>query len=228
MKNIFVTNLLLFLAINLCSAQNNASDSKISVLPFDKVEASMGINITLTEEKDEFIDINIKNGVESDVIYEVKGKTLFVKMKNRIGKGVIVNVTVHYKQLTAVTASMGASVDNIGTLYADQLKLAVSSDANITLLVDSKSIDASSTAGRITISGDTEYQEIVANTGGKYLAAELLSKQALAKSSTGGTVEINVTDKVESKASFGGTILISGNPKSTTWEENLGGKVSPH
>lgn len=195
---------------------------------FDKVEASSGVNVTVTEDKEEKLVVEIKNGVPSDVTYEIKGMTLLVKMKNRIGKGVVVNVTVHYKTLVALAASMGATIDNEGILYADHLKLAVSSDASMELKVDAKAIEATSSIGKITLSGDVEYQEVSCSAGGQYLASDLESKQALAKSSSGATIEINVTEKVESKATFGGTITVTGDPKSTKWEENSGGKVSPH
>ncbi len=52
-----------------------------------------------------------------------------------------------------------------------------------------------------------------------------MSKQALVKASSGGTARVFVTEKIDAKASMGGTIYYSGNPKDTLWEETLGGTV---
>ena len=225
-----IITLFLFLTPLFVFSQGNASVKKgtFSLDPFDKIEASKGINVTLEEDKEEKMLVEIENGEVGDVIYSVEGKTLKVKMKTSIGKGVVVRCTIYYKTLISVSSSMGASVDNNGTLYGDILKLSATSDANMTLNVDVKRIDATSSIGKIIVSGVTEFQEVAANTGGKYLANELESKQALLKASTGATIEANVSEKVDSKASSGATIDIIGDPKSVKWEENFGGKVTPH
>lgn len=212
----------------LAQTNSNIKSGTLALEPFDKVEASMGINITLEEDKAEKMDIRIENGEVGDVSYTVEGRTLKVKMKNRIGKGVVVRCVVYYKTLIEISSFTGASIDNNGTLYGDNLKLTASSDANMTLNVDVNRIEASSSIGRITLTGTTQYQEVVANTGGKYYAKELESKQALLKGNTGATIEVFVTEKVESKASAGASIDIIGDPKSSKWEENFGGKVTPH
>ena len=49
--------------------------------------------------------------------------------------------------------------------------------------------------------------------------------KALVKATSGGTARVLVTEKIDAKASTGGTIYYSGNPKNTLWEETFGGTV---
>lgn len=226
----FYISLFLLLTPSLLFSQSSTlvKSSTFLLESFDKVEATKGINVTLEEDKEEKMLVEIENGEVSDVIYSIEGKTLNVKMKTSIGKGIVVRCTIYYKTLISISSSVGASIDNNGTLYGDILKLSASSDANMTLSVDVKRIEATSSIGKIVLSGVADYQEVAASAGGKYLAKELESKQAFLKATSGATIEVNVSEKVESKASSGATIDIIGDPKSTKWEENFGGKVSPH
>lgn len=221
-----ILSLVLFvITTSISSFSQMREQASFPLEPFDKIEISNGLNVTLSEETQEKIDVTIENGLTSDVVFVVKGRTLSLKLKNRIGKGVIVNVTISYKELKSIDASMGSTVDNEGVLYSDMLDLSATTDSRIKLKIDTRSVISNVSIGRIELAGETEYQEINSKAGGKYLSEELMSKQALVKASSGGTARVFVTEKIDAKASMGGTIYYSGNPKDTLWEETLGGTV---
>lgn len=215
----------LFVTLSTISFSQTKEQASFPLEPFDKVEVSMGLNVTFSEESQEKIDISIENGIASDVVFLVKGRTLSLKLKNRIGKGVVVNVTISYKELKSIEASMGSTIDNEGVLYSDMLDLSATTDSRITLKIDTRSVISNVSMGRIELTGETEYQEVNSKAGGKYLAEELICKQALVKATSGGTARVFVTEKIDAKASMGGTIYYSGNPKNTLWEETFGGTV---
>ncbi len=210
-------------------AQNTPSDSMItqtrSIGSFDKIKAGKGINVTLTEGKKESLEIRIKNGLPSDVLADLEGKTLNIRMKTQIAKGLAVSVYVTYVKLYEISAGMGSTIDGQGSITADRLVLNAGIDSYIDLEVYVKTLQASVTAGRITLEGTADSQEINSSTGGKFFGENLTSKEAFAKASTGGLIQVNATQKLNANAAAGGKVQYTGNPAKLEKQESFGGKI---
>lgn len=216
---------LMFPAMAQEPANPNAKTETRTMGPFDKVKAGNGINVTLIEDNVEKIDIHIVNTETSDVITQLEGKTIVLKMKTMLKTGIAVQVYVHYKKLTEVHAGGGASIDADNTLTADKLSLSVGADASIEMEVDVKNLNANLIAGRIELTGEAISQQVVANTAARYNAGSLLSKEAFVKANTGAQATVNVTDRISGTAGGGGRVYYSGNPAKVEKSESLGGKV---
>ena len=89
---------LMFPAMAQEPANPNAKTETRTMGPFDKVKAGNGINVTLIEDNVEKIDIHIVNAETSDVITQLEGKTIVLKMKPMLKTGVAVQAYVHYKK----------------------------------------------------------------------------------------------------------------------------------
>lgn len=193
--------------------------------PFDKLKAGKGINVTLIESDVEKVVIHIVNATPEDVITQLEGKTIVLKMKTMIKKGVAVQAYVHYKKLTEIHAGGGATIDSDATFTAEKLTVIVGADALIEMDVDVKQLNAELTAGRIELTGDADAQQVVANTAARYNCGELKSKEAFVKVNTGGQATVNVSDRISGTAGGGGKIYYTGNPAKVEKTESMGGKV---
>jgi hypothetical protein len=225
MKNIIVLAMLAVFSMPIWAQDNaNLKTETRHIGPYDKIKTSKGINVTLVEGDKEKVEIRIQNASPEDVITSLEGKTLVLKMKTLLKKGVAVQVYVTYKQINEIQAGTGSTVDNEGTLRANKLVLSAGAEAVMELDVDATVITASLSAGRIEISGEANNIEVNANTGGKFNASALQVNEAFIKTSAGGQATVRVKNRLSATAGSGGRVYYYGSPK-VEKSESLGGKV---
>ena len=211
MKKIFLA-LVLFGTLNAAIAQDKKSEQR-SIGTFNELDADKGINVTLIEGDREKLTVEIVNADLSDVITELKGRTLQIKLKTKIYKDVAVQVYVTYKSIKSIKTGTGAFVDAEGVLHAENLDLKAGTGSTIILEIDTKSVSSHLSSSKIELVGKTEFQDVTTNTGGKYIANKLTSKETFVKASTGGSAWVNATDKLEAKTSTGGRVTYNGDPE---------------
>ena len=192
---------------------------------FDKIRVSKGINVTLVEGNKPSAEIHIENAPTSDVIIEQKGRYLTVKMRTRIYKGVAVNVYITFQNLREISTGLGGSVESDDLIEADQLVLEAGMDGSIDLEVDVKKLVVNASAARVEVRGTSDYIDVRTTTGGRYLGANLKTKEALVRANTGGSAQIWVTEKIEASAGSGAKVEYAGNPQKVEVKQTLGGKV---
>ena len=192
---------------------------------FDKIRVSKGINVTLVEGNKPSAEIHIENAPTSDVIIEQKGRDLTVKMRTRIYKGVAVNVYITFQNLREISTGLGGSVESDDLIEADQLVLEAGMDGSIDLEVDVKKLVVNASAARVEVRGTSDYIDVRTTTGGRYLGANLKTKEALVRANTGGSAQIWVTEKIEASAGSGAKVEYAGNPQKVEVKQTLGGKV---
>ncbi len=224
MKKISITAIFLTAFSVLINAQEIKSETRV-LQDFDKIRVSKGINVTLVEGETPQAEINIENAEPGDVIIEQKGKDVTIKMRTRIYKNVSVNVYVTYKNLREISTGTGGSVDSDELIEADQLVLEAGMDGSIDLEVDVKKLVVNTSAARVEVRGTADYIDIRTSTGGKYLGANLKTKEALIRANTGGYAQTWVTEKIEAIAGSGAKIEYAGNPPKVDAKQSLGGKI---
>lgn len=193
--------------------------------PFENLKVSRGINVTLVEGLSPKAEIHIQNAPVDDVLFEQSNKDLTVRMRARINKDVAVNVYLYYQNINEITASSGASVYSEDVLETDFLKLETGTDASIQLEVEVKKLEASASASRIELMGSAESMDINATTGGRFLGANLESKETTIRANTGASAQVWVTEKINARAGSGASIEYTGNPAKVEVHTSLGGKV---
>jgi hypothetical protein len=211
MKKLFL-GILLFGTICMLSAQDLNKQSR-NIGSFNEVHAGKGINATLIEGDREKLLIHIENGEVTDVITEVKGRKLDIKLKTKIYSNVAVQVFVTYKSLKAISASTGAFIKSDAVIRAENLDIKSNTGSTVILEVDTKSLSSTVSSSKIEVVGKTEFQEVKTYAGGKYIADQLESKDAMVKATTGGNAWIYATNKLDAKATTGGKVIYVGNPK---------------
>ncbi|MCW3787865.1 head GIN domain-containing protein [Plebeiibacterium sediminum] len=219
MKKIALLCIAIISVINVI-AQEPKSQSR-NVGSFNEIYAGKGVNVTLIEGDKEKIRVDIENADVTDVITEIKGRKLEIKLKTKIYKDMSVMVYATYKSLKAISAGTGAFITSDNVLYAENLDLKAGTGSSIILDLDVKNLSASLSSSKIEVVGKVDFQDVTSNTGGRYIANKLTSREAIIKAYTGGVAWVNASDKLEAKTNTGGKITYSGNPKELISKGNI-------
>jgi len=116
--------------------------------------------------------------------------------------------------LQSIKARSGADNVTKEVLKGEELSLNVSSGGSIKAEAIVRNIDTGvSSGGSIRLAGSSEKLDADVSSGGTINAKELRAKYATAKASSGGNMDIRVTDKLYARASSGGDIDYWGNPQ---------------
>ncbi|MDP3313883.1 head GIN domain-containing protein [Lutibacter sp.] len=150
-------------------------------------------------------DISIKN---SDGILKVR-----LKFPDNFEMDGTTIVLYYSKNIEVLDANEGAKIVSENKLKQPLLDVKVQEGAIIKLDIDVKHLTIKTVSGGIIdLKGIAENQNIEANTGGIYNGFDVESKQAIVNSLAGSVVEIDVSEVLDAKAQFGGSIFYKGKP----------------
>lgn len=182
---------------------------------FDRVSAGNGWDVILEKGTEYTVVVEADENILQAADIYVKNGTLKVYCEDNIRSATSKKVYVTYvDNLAGIGASSGAYITTKQVLEGEQLDLDVSSGGSIKTTAVVRNIDTDvSSGGSINISGSTESLDADVSSGGVIKAKELKAKFADAEASSGGTIDIMVTDKLKARASSGGDIDYWGSPK---------------
>jgi len=221
MKYIFST-LLLF-----CLITAKAQSSESRNLPnFDEITVSMGIELVAQKGSENSIELEVSRIDLDDVITEVRGDRLYIKLTNGRHRGNRVKATLTYAEdLEEINVSTSAKVNFRSILEVDDIQVKTSTSGLVELEVKASSVDlGATTSGTIRIEGISDEVDASASTGGYINALDLEANDGYARANTGADVKLNVSDKLRASAGTGGTVRYAGKPR-TDISTNTGGSV---
>ena len=199
-----------------------------SLSAFKGIKVSQAIDVYLKKGEKEGARIEMTGGSTSDVITEVEGGSLRIKMRDgrNFWSKVHVKVYLTYVRLERISASSASSVFSDGVIKTDNIDINVSRAANVELSLDAGSamIDTSS-AGEVVLEGKATSIDVEASSAGDVDAYRLESEKAVVNVSSGGEAKISVSKEIDAKASSGGDIRYRGNPSRTNTHSSSGGSV---
>ncbi len=174
-----------------------------------------------------------ENKVESDsdestVETVNKNGELRIKMTPvNILQGDQVSVKVYYKSLNDIQASQGSSVSSPENWKAKMLTLISNEGSKINLGIKTGKLNVkTNSGGEIVVTGKADHQDIIVNSGGKFLGQELDSKSATVTANAGGIAEVFATESVDAKTRAGGVIDVYGDPDDRKYKNIIGGKIT--
>ena len=145
----------------------------------------------------------------------------------KILQGNQVSVKVFYKNLNDIQASQGSVISAEGEVESNMLSLTSNEGSSINIAVNSKTLSAKlNSGGEITVTGNAGHQEILVNSGAKFLGKNIESESASVTTNAGGFAEVNVTDSVNATTRAGGVIDIYGDPNDRKVKNVIGGKIN--
>ncbi|GHN03129.1 lipoprotein [Cytophagales bacterium WSM2-2] len=225
MKNLLVG----FVMMMSLSVLGQGSETR-TVGSFKGVKVSQAIDLYLKKGDKEGVKVIVSDGKLSDVITEVEGNTLRVKIRDNRGgffsSRADVKVYVTYINMERISATSASSVFSEGVIKTTSLDIGVSSAANVELSLDAASVMVDiSSAGEVVLEGKSPKLEVEVSSAGELDAYKLESESVRATASSGGDAKISVSKDLEAHASSGADIRYRGNPSRTNTHSSSGGSV---
>jgi len=196
------------------------------VAGFEAVSVWGNIELHLIPGAKESLELRSEDESLSNIITEVKGGKLVIKMRAGIYEYEKVDAYLTYRTLVEIKANAAAQVRSEYVLEEDRITLFAGSGAQIDLELDTESAFLKVGEGAILeVRGKTQYLEVNARTGGILYAARLEGERVYVHIHTGGEAEVHATGSVEGKVGTGGHLEIFGDPKRDHVSTSLGGEV---
>lgn len=203
---------------------------------FAQVEKKLG-DFTKVTSFDQ-IDVQLVKGSESKIVIkgdqasevEVVNKNGELKIRmpfTKLLKGDNISVTLYYTNLEAVEANEGSRIASNDVFKAINFEIILKEGSEMKLNLDVERLSARTANGSILkLEGTAAYADVLVNSGAKYDAEKLVTKQTIITANAGGIAEINATDFVDAKVRAGGDILIYGKPKQINQKTIAGGSIN--
>ena len=199
-----------------------------SLSSFKGIKVSQTIDAYLKKGDKESVRVEVTGGSPSDVVTEVEGSSLRIRMRDgrNFWSKVNVKVYVTYVTLEKISASSASSVFSEGVIKTNHIDIAASSAANIEVSLDANSVMVdTSSAGEVVLEGKSPQLEIEVSSAGDVDAYKLECEAVVANVSSGGEAKLSVSKELEAHASSGGDIRYRGNPSKTNTHSSSGGSV---
>lgn len=243
MKKSFLLTLIGIAVASLTFAQSKETRNLSS---FSEISAQEGIDVFLTKGSREEVKIVAESVDADEVLTDINGGKLKIHLEGNSHNNVDVEVYVTYKSLDALQASSAASIfgkelittsgdfeidvssagDIRAKIKAGELKIDASSAGGVELEVEVDAIRADvQSAGDVEVTGMAREQEVEVESSGDYDAEDIESESVNVEASSGGTIRVNVSSRIDGNANSGGTIKYKGSPKYVDVSTSSGGSI---
>lgn len=219
MKNTFLT-LIAFSIFSIANSQVNKDLGEFhKVTSFDKIDVQL---VKSTENR-----IELKGSGSEAVELVNKNGELKIRMPlDKLMQGDNISATLYYTNIEAVEANEGSRIASKEVFTGTHFDIIVKEGSEVKLELDVDKLTARSSNGSILeLTGKADFTDILVNSGGKYEAEELVTKQTTITANAGGEADVNASDYVNAKVRAGGSILIYGKPKQIDQKVIAGGSI---
>jgi hypothetical protein len=193
---------------------------------FSELNVTGEIRVELYKSEKPYIEI-ISEGISSgDIVTEIKGNKLDVKMKTSIPKNARFTIMVYHTGLEKIEVQSRSLVTGSEVLKAENISFDATTGGKIELEVDIENLEANVRQGAIIVlNGKVEKQEIGVSTGGTYSAYELEARDSYVKAVTGGKAKVTAHRVIDAQSNLKAFIGYKGNPVSSNLNTSLGGEI---
>lgn len=241
---LFITSSCIFLG-PWVEGNGNVQEETRKTGEFDEIEVSRGINVYITQGNMTKVVVRADENLLEIIETRTEGDKLIIKATQNIRKAESKKVFVTTPKITEISSSSGSNVYSETKIVSKDLELSTSSGSNMTVEIDAENVDASASSGsniklqakaenldssasagsNIRIEGTTDNFSAKVFSGANIRAKELTANNGDLHASSGGNIWITVNKELIAKASSGGNVFYSGNPKNTNIENSSGGNI---
>ena len=194
---------------------------------FSGIKASTGIDVYIRQGNKNSITVKADENLHDLIKTEVTDGILNIYTDKNIWKAKAKKVYVTLENLTLLKATSGSDVRSENLLNTNEISINATSGAAIYLEVAAESVASSATSGAsLKITGTTTNHASSATSGSSIDAFELRSANAIAKATSGASIHIYASKKIEAKATSGADIAYKGSPALVNKDTSSGGSVS--
>lgn len=191
---------------------------------FSAVKVYDRINVTLVKSSENKIQVK---GDDPDVEIVNKNGELKIRMiPTKLMQGDKSEVTVFYEDINEIQASQGSKITSDGAIDSKMLSITSNEGSTLNLQVDVNLLNSkANSGGMIDVSGNTETQEILVNSGASFNGRDLKSEITSVTANAGGNAEVYASKTINATTRAGGNIEVYGSPKDRNTKNVIGGKI---
>ncbi len=199
---------------------------------YDAVAVSGWFDVELVDGNEGDITLKGEENLLEHIITEVKDGKLVIKVEKGYNlkpsswkEGI--HITVPVESINSVALSGSGDIVGKKTIKASNFKISMSGSGDITLAVESNSVNASmSGSGDITLSGSTINFDVTISGSGDIKAYELEADNVDATVSGSADIKITAKQKLKARVSGSGDISYKGNPEKVDTKTSGSGDIS--
>jgi hypothetical protein len=207
--------------------KNVVTEDRSTKESFSEIKVSNGLELHIYQGSKNKIIVDADENLQEIIITEVNNGVLKIYSEKNIWRAKSKKIFVTIKDLEAVKATSGADVYSEETLKVNDISISSTSGADINISVDANTVETNSTSGSdIEISGVSNKHISSATSGASIDAYNLLSKNVIAKVTSGADINVYASESLDAKATSGGDIDFKGNPKNVNKKSSSGGDIS--
>lgn len=205
------------------------------VTSFNAIKVSQGIELLLTHGSTEALAVSADEKEHRDAIKTevISGELrIYIEQnavkwwKQLISKGKKPKAYVSYVNLEKIDGSSGAKINVDGSINSAVLSINISSGATMTGNVKSKNLTVEqSSGGRSYIDGSAQNLHVNSSSGAHFYGYDLAVTKCKAEASSGGKIQLNVSNELAAYASSGGGINYKGEGAIMDISTSSGGKI---
>lgn len=155
------------------------------------------------------VRVEADDNIIDDIRTEVKNGKLKVYFDDKVNlRDATMKVYVEAPSIEYLSASAAADVETAGMLKADRrISFHSSSGAKLNASVDAPEVEAEASSGsHLTLKGTTRNIDTQASSGAELDADELLSENAKAQASSGASIDLHASVRLNAQASSGASV----------------------
>ncbi len=215
MKKIWISLVATVFSLSIVVAQKVVYDDNVqkrNISSFHAIETSAGIEVIISKGEKEELAVSVGNKEYVDeVVTEVNNGVLKINRKGdwkfwNKWKNWKVKVYVSYKNLDAIRASSGGSIEG-ADVKLEKLAARLNS------------------GGSINLSGSVASLEVAGSSGAMFHGYSLTITNCKVEASSGAGVQVNVSKEISAKANSGGFVRFKGDALIRDINVNSGGSV---
>jgi hypothetical protein len=193
---------------------------------FNEISVGEAIHVNLIRGSSEKAEV-IATGIDlEDVLTEVSGDRLRIHLEGNNYRNIDVLINLTYRELEEIGISSAARVVAKEPIPAESLEIDVSSAGGGELELNAGNVEVGiSSAGKLELSGKADHLEVDVSSAGDLDADDLECREADVSVSSGGSADVNISTRIDARASSGGTIRYQGNPEKVFVNSNSGGSI---
>jgi hypothetical protein len=203
----------------------NAQEITMDLENFSEVEVTRGlkVNFTKADENKAIITGNSRDKVQVRV---VKGVLTIKSSLNQLLKVDNTVVEIFYKQIHSVVARQNSSLEFCGKITQPIFKVRASEGAVVMATIDVENLIAgASTGGTLNLMGKALIQEIDVRAAGEFKGENLKGDNINVNLNGGGNANIFAKKYVNATVRAGGNVYIYGNPEKVEEKASFGGSI---
>jgi len=233
-KNWFSVKTLLFvicLLTVLTGMANVNGDGKVvkeerNLSGFKAISVHNAIHLYISQGTTEKVTVEAEEEIMHHLFTEVSGGVLKIGVKGSVNNTGEMNVYVTLKEITSLETGSAAKAECNGKIETGELKISTGSASSVKMDLKCNKLEIKSgSASKIRITGTAQSIETESSSASSVDLSELKAESGEVEASSAASVKVQVTSKVDAKASSGAGITITGNPASRNSDSSSGGSV---